>query len=136
MSSREQNIELVRAAFEAFERGDVEAINELLDPAVEVHISDSLMNAGTWSGIDGFWESVAGWLEAWDDYRLEVRSVEAIDERAVLAEGYQSGTGRASGVPVEMVAYWLFVISDGRCARYELHATREGALSALGSSPR
>jgi len=131
MSERERNRELIERAFEAFENGDVEAVNAGLDPEIEVVISDQLANSGRWVGVDGFWESVSSWLEAWDEYRIEVRSIETPDDHHVLVEALQTATGRSSGVPVELATYFVFEVHDGISTRYELHASREDALAAI-----
>jgi ketosteroid isomerase-like protein len=136
MTDPRRNVELVRGAFAAFERGDVEAINRLLDPGVEVSISHELANAGTWSGVEGFWTSIGSWLEAWDEYRIELRDLDTPDDRNVIAEAHQTAIGRASGVPVELTTFFLFEIRDELCTRYGLYATREAALAAIESAPR
>jgi ketosteroid isomerase-like protein len=136
MSRQDENIALVREAFAAFESGDVEAVNRLLDPGVEVSISQELANAGTWSGIEGFWTSIASWMEAWDEYRIELRGFDTPDDRNVIAETHQIATGRTSGVPVELTTFFLFEIRDGLCTRYALYASREAALAAIESAPR
>src|SRR5919108_496498 len=106
MSERERNRELVASAFDAFQRGDVEAVNAALDPEIEVVISDRLANSGTWRGVDGFWESVSSWLEAWDEFRIQVQSVDTPDDDHVIVEARQTATGRSSGVPVELTTYF------------------------------
>lgn len=131
MSDRERNRESVERAFEAFRSGDVETVNAGLDPDIEVVISDKLANSGTWSGVDGFWESISSWLEAWDEYRIDVRSIEAPDDHHVLVEAQQTATGRSSGVPVELTTYFLFEVNDGISTRYELHASHEDAMAAI-----
>jgi ketosteroid isomerase-like protein len=133
MSERERNRELTAKAFDAFRRGDVEAVNSALDPEVVVVISDELANAGTWTGIDGFWESVSGWLEAFDDYKIEVEAIETPDDDHVIVEARQTAKGRSSGVPVELTTYFLFEIHEGITTRYELHASRDDALAAMAS---
>ena len=93
MSERERNRELAARAFDAFERGDVEDVNSALDPEIEVVIADGLANAGTWHGIDGFWESVSTWLEAFDDYNIEVQGIETPDDDHVIVEARQTAKG-------------------------------------------
>ena len=131
MSERERNRELAARAFDAFQRGDVEAVNSALDPEIEVVIADGLANAGTWHGIDGFWESVATWLEAFDDYKVEVQGIETPDDDHVIVEARQTAKGRASGVPVELTTYFLFEMREGISTRYELHASRDDAMAAI-----
>ena len=131
MSEHERNRELVAAAFEEFQRGDVEALNRRFDPEIEVMISDKLANSGTWKGIDGFWEATSGWLEAWDEYSIEVLGIETPDDEHAIVEAHQTAKGRLSGVPVELIAYFVFWIDDEITKRYELHASREDALAAI-----
>jgi ketosteroid isomerase-like protein len=131
MSERERNRDFAARAFEAFRRGDAEAVNSGLDPEVEVVIADSLANPGTWRGIDGFWESVTSWLEAFDDYDIEVESIETPDDSHVVVEARQTAKGRSSGVPVELTTYFLFEVRGGRTARYELHSSRGDAMAAI-----
>ena len=61
MSSREHRERLVREGFEAFNRGDAEAVLAVLDPAVESHVGPSLANTGTWHGHAGFLEMLGTW---------------------------------------------------------------------------
>jgi ketosteroid isomerase-like protein len=131
MSERDRNREFVAEAFGAFKRGDVDAVNAGLDPEIEVLISEALANPGRWKGVDGFWESISSWMEAWDDYTVEVLSLETPDDRHVIAEARQMATGRSSGVPVDLTTYFLFEIRDGRATRYELHPTRDDAVAAM-----
>ena len=131
MSERDRNRELVADAFTAFQSGDVEAITAVLDPEIEVMISDRLANAGTWKGVEGFWQSVSTWLEAFDDYSVEIRAIETPDDDHVIVEARQIAKGRSSGVPVELTTYFLFEVHDGLSTRYELHASREDAMAAI-----
>ena len=131
MTERERNRELVAAAFEAFQRGDTEAVNAGLDPEIEVVISDRLANSGRWSGIDGFWEATVSWLEAFDDYSIEVQSIDTPDDEHVIVEARQTAKGRSSGVPVELTTYFVFWVEDAISRRYELHASRDDAVAAI-----
>jgi ketosteroid isomerase-like protein len=133
MSERDQNRERVAESFAAFQRGDVDAVNAGLDPNIEVVISGQLANSGTWTGIDGFWKSISSWLEAFDDYEIEVLGIDTPDDHHVIVEALQTATGRASGVPVNLTTYFVFEIHDGISTRYELHASRDAAMAAVRS---
>jgi ketosteroid isomerase-like protein len=130
MSERDRNREMVAEAFAAFQRGDVEAVNAGLDPEIEVVISDQLANSGRWTGVEGFWKSISSWLEAFDDYEIEVLSIDTPDDDHVIVEALQAATGRSSGVPVNLTTYFVFEVHDGIATRYELHASRDAALAA------
>jgi ketosteroid isomerase-like protein len=131
MSERDRNRAFVAEAFTAFQRGDVEAVNAGLDPEIEVVISDQLANSGRWTGVEGFWKSISSWLEAFDDYEIEVLAIDTPDDHHVIVEALQTATGRSSGVPVDLTTYFLFEIHDGVSTRYELHASRDAAMAAV-----
>jgi ketosteroid isomerase-like protein len=131
MSERERSRDLVERAFKAFQDGDVGGLNALLDPGIRVLISDRMANAGRSSGIDGFWETIGRWLEAWDEYRIELRGIETPDNRHAIAKTLQTATGRSSGVPVTLTAHMLFEFRDGLAVRFELHPSRDDALASV-----
>jgi ketosteroid isomerase-like protein len=56
----QENVEVVRAGFEAYNRGDVDALLGLLDPQVEW--TDQFVEGGTFRGREGVHEFL-GW--AW-----------------------------------------------------------------------
>jgi hypothetical protein len=74
---------------------------------------------------------VTAWNEAWGEIDTNVVSVEAPDDRHVIAEIHQTATGDASGVPVEMVVFYLLEIRDGKAVRFHIHADRDAALEAV-----
>ena len=122
---------LARAGIEAFNRGDAQVVTAMLHPAVEAHVSDAMVNPGTWHGLDGFAEGIGAWNDAWDDLRLEVLDAETIDARNVLLYVHQTAVGPGSGVPVAMDVVLLFEIEDGRARRFHVHPDREAALAAV-----
>ena len=85
MSSREHRERLVREGFEAFNRGDAEAVLAVLDPAVESHVGPSLANTGTWHGHAGFLEMLRIWGEAFATQRNTLVSLSFPDDDHVIA---------------------------------------------------
>jgi ketosteroid isomerase-like protein len=124
-------MELVRAAFEAFNDEDIEGVVPVLHPEIESHVSPRMMNAGTWHGIDGYREMAAAWFEAWEGLRYEMVELEAPDDRNVLATLRQLATGRGSGVPVEMDVVFLVEVDDGLARRIHIYPDRESAEAAI-----
>ena len=131
MAERERNVALAREGIAAFNRGDADAVAATLHPEVETHISERMVNPGTWHGLAGFAEGIGSWTEAWDDLNFEVLEVEAVDDRHVLALVHQTATGPGSGVPVAMDAVLLFEFEDGRARRFHVHPDRESAQAAI-----
>ena len=123
------NVELTRG-FEAFERGDVEAVRRTLHPDIEVHTSAEVGEEGTYRGPDGFDRWVAVWLEAWEEFRTEVQEVEEVDDRNVLVHVNQWGRGRDSGLRVDRTVTFLVTVQDGKTTRLHIYGDREAALAA------
>jgi ketosteroid isomerase-like protein len=127
------HVELARAGFEAFNRGDIEAVLEMLDPDVEVHSVAEVGEEGTYHGHQGYLEWTGIWLDAWSEFTLEILDIEEIDDENVLVHSRQVGKGKGSGVEVEQFGIYLFTVRNGLATRLHLYATREDALAAARS---
>jgi ketosteroid isomerase-like protein len=128
---QQRNLELTRRGFEAYNAGDYEGVVALLHPDVELYADDELLNGGSFHGHDGFMQWSAEWLEAWDEFRIEARSIETLGENAILVDTHQIARGAGSGVDVEMDVFWAFEARDGKLRRMHLYAARERALDAI-----
>jgi ketosteroid isomerase-like protein len=130
-SSPEENLALVRAAIDAYNRGDIGSIVEILDPEIEVYAEPGLVNAGTYHGIDGFTTWVTEWIDAWESPRNEIHRIEAVGDHHVLAEIDQRARGAGSGVEVEMRLVYMFEERDGRARRLHLYRGWDAAAAVV-----
>jgi ketosteroid isomerase-like protein len=121
--SRRTNVELVRAGFEAFERGDGEFVLSQMDPEIEIYSPPELANSGSFRGPEGYTRWVTDWLEAWDDFNVGTLhdQIEAVGDRHVLIPIHQTAVGRGSGVPVELDLCFMAEIADGRMTALHLY---------------
>ena len=126
----ESNVDVVRTALDAFNRGDQAALLALFTDDAEVYSTEALPNAGRFKGREGYLEWVGAWLDAWDHFIVEPLDYEAIDDRRVVAPVRQRGRGRHSGVEIEMSVVYLFELEAGKVRRFELHVDRPSALAA------
>ncbi len=129
----EQNVETVRVAFEAFNRGDQERMAELVDPEVEFHGTVGGLEEGRvargQSQIDETFEAED--LEAWEERRLEPEEfIDAGDSVVVLVHEYRRGRG--SGVELESDTAIVIGLRDGRVVRIQGYMDRAAALEAAG----
>lgn len=134
----EANVELVRRAWEAFERGDAQTAFEIFDPDVEWDVSHDvwgdIVGGGHYRGPQG----VATWLrdlyEAWESFEMSTDEVlDAGDDRVVCVL-IARGKGRASGLEVEHRPAGVATLRGGRIVRIVWYPTREEALAAAGRS--
>jgi hypothetical protein len=99
---------------------------------VEVGGAPELPNSGSYHGYDGFITWITQWLDAWDEFRIEVLDMRAVDDEHVLVEVEQHGRGRGSGLEVTQrgLAY-LVTARDGVVVRLFLYPDRAAALRAI-----
>jgi ketosteroid isomerase-like protein len=120
---------VVGAVVDAFNRGDLEATLEHVDPEVTVH--DPARTGASYRGhteLLRFWRE---WLETWDDYRIEPAELVESGEEVFLA-CRQTGRGRASGLEVDQDLYLVLGIRGGRITEFRIYADRGQALASAG----
>ena len=119
-SQQDENVARVRAAIDAYNRGDLEYVLEALDPEVEVYAAPGLVNSGTYRGIEGFKRWMSQWVEAWKSFRIDVLKIEPTGDHHVLAEVTQRAQGAGSGVEVEMRVAYVFELRGDRTTRFHI----------------
>jgi ketosteroid isomerase-like protein len=127
------NLELVRAIYANWERGDWSSV-EWADPEIEFVIPDGAAR-GSWTGLAGMAEGWRGWLGAWKDYGVTVDEFRELDEERVLVLVHQRGRGKASGLEIGQMSAKgasLFHVRDGKVTRLIFHIDRERAFADLG----
>ena len=128
------NVELVRAAWKAWEHGDMEAIFAFYDPEIvwdQTHYG-AAEHSGLYQGHDGIRQFFREWLAPFDSYYA--RPEEFIDAGdAVVVRLRQGGRGKQSGAKVEMPPYWqVYRLRDGRAVRIEVYLSESEAFKAVG----
>jgi ketosteroid isomerase-like protein len=123
-----RNLELARAGYEAFQRSDLEGVLALTDPEVEIYLPNTLPNSGTYRGHEGYITWIGQWLDAWENFRIEVLAMEPVGERHVVTTIHQSAMGRGSGIPVEMDVAYMTDIREGKVIALQMYLAREEAI--------
>lgn len=122
---------MVRAGYEAFNRGDMEAALGTLHrdiewwPAADEPITDP------YRGHDGHRRMVAAIREAVPDLQIEVEELFAAGDCVVACLRFW-GRGRDSGVPVEIRETHLARLRDGEVIEVREYREKEAALEAVG----
>jgi uncharacterized protein len=128
----EEDLRVVRTAFEAYFRGDLPAMLETVDPDVIVTQLPDQPDFREFHGHEGLLQAMSGWLDTWDDWSIEVDSMRSVG-RHVLVRCLQSGRGRGSGVPMEAETYFVFTLRAERVVRWQMFDSEQRALEATGS---
>jgi ketosteroid isomerase-like protein len=125
----EARVGLVRAVFEAVDRGDMDAGLSMCTEDIELlPLSAVGIEGRSYRGHDGIREWQREREETWD-LRIVIDEVELIGDRA-LALGRLRTRGRASGVEVELAAGWVLDFRDDMVARVEAFSHPADARSA------
>ena len=131
----EQNVEIVRTAFAAFGRGDIDAVLRLCADNIAITQPPELPGVSREQhGHRGVLEAFAIWPEQWDDYRIEILRIAAAPADRVFVATRTRGRGRQSGVEVEMDISFAFSIRDARISEMRIFMQEGDALEAAGLS--
>jgi len=123
----QENVEIVRRTYAAFERGDLEAALEDADPNLITYREEP--EARTWHGREGFLESLADWTEGFDEFSATPEDFLDAGDR-VIVRVHQSAVGRSSGAPVEADFWFVHTLGDGSITRLDIFASKAQALEA------
>jgi ketosteroid isomerase-like protein len=127
----QENVEIVREANAAFNRGDLDALLDYCTDDVDFRAAEgALDDHGPIQGKDALRAFMQDWLDMFDDFRTE--PVELIDagEDKVIAVVRISGRAKLSGVETDMTYAELSTLRDGKVARSRQFFTRAEALEA------
>ena len=131
----QENAEVIRAWYEAFNRRDFDQITTYAHTEFEIKPLPALI-AMTGDQIKGYEEAKRFWssfFEGFDEIQVEPRGEILQVGEMVVADLRWSGRGR-NGIEVEQFHTDLWFFRDGRIARVEGFATRTEALEAAGLS--
>src|SRR5207302_5816303 len=112
-----QNVEVVRALYDAWAREGFPGPTGLLDPEIEYVNPEGAVEPGTRHGIDEFARAVEKVFEGWATWRMEPERFESIGNQVAVVLRY-TARGRSSGVEVEGRESALWTLRDGRVIRY------------------
>jgi ketosteroid isomerase-like protein len=135
LTSRER-IELVGSAFEAWNRGDIDAFaGHTAEDVAWLEVSGRPEGGGDSEllGRDRLRESLKSLFDAWERYHLEAERIEDLGDR-VVAIVRETARGRASGVEVEGRWGYVLTVKDGQIVRVEAYRDAERALQVTGLS--
>jgi ketosteroid isomerase-like protein len=133
----QENVDLVRRGFEAFNLGgrEARASEAMLAPDVVWEVAIGIGDFdGVYNGraeVRRFWQT---WMAEFEDMHLDIDELVGCGER-VFSAVRLLGRGRHSGVVVPTTTVFpVFTLRDGLMVRYQLFADRQRALEAAGLS--
>ena len=128
----QENVEVVRAAFEAGNSGDMDALREMYDPDVIVRPFEDWPEPGPYMGR----EAVMRWFEqlreTWDADALEpIGDFIDIGDRVAVRQIWR---GAGSGPEANLEMTWVGTVRKGKIVFVEFFWDHAEALEAVGLS--
>ena len=131
----QENVEIVRSIFAAWERGDYTSA-EWADPEIEFVGFDG-PTRGSWTGLAAMAEAWRETLTAFEELRAVADEYRVLDDARVLVLMHFSGRGNTSGLElgdIRMNGANLFHVRDGKVTRLVTYWDRERAFADVGLS--
>ena len=126
----EENVEVVKAAYEAWNTADMDAFRELLSSDVIARPPEDWPEPGPFVGREAFMRWCEQLRETWDADRLEVIGdyIHAAD-RVVVRQIWH---GAGYGPEADMEMTWVGTVRKGRIVAIEFFWDHDEALEAAG----
>jgi uncharacterized protein len=128
----EENVEVVRQIFEAFNSRDWAAWESHHHPDLEWSDPPELPGGGIHRGLGGIRRFLDEVLETADEWQVEIDAIESAGEDRVLMRGRSVLVGRASGMALEDPLFQVFDVKQGRVSRVQTFRSSDEALDAAG----
>ena len=112
------NVQVLRKMEELFNGRDLDAYLELLDPAVEWHVSPEDPDTSVHDGREEVRAYLEGWVDAFADLRIQTKVVSEAGDRVLTMIRF-TGRGTGSETPLDERVSFLFSFSAGRLAKVE-----------------
>jgi ketosteroid isomerase-like protein len=127
----QENVDLVRSLYAAWNTGDYRRALALIDPEIEVESVAGSISAGTYRGHAGLSQLLEEFWSQFDDRRSEVKEYIPTGDDVVTSVLHY-GRGKKSGIEVEMYHWHQWTLRDGKVVRWRLFSDRREAFEAAG----
>ena len=130
----QENVEIVRRSFAAYDSGGLDAVAEFWHRGIEWRAVEGYIDdVGVIRGPDGMRQYYEQWEETFDAIRIEIEELIEEDDQVVAV---LRSVGRMKDSDAEIDIRYAAVISirDGKIAGGREYTTREQALEAAGLS--
>src|SRR3954451_8161348 len=133
--SMDEDVAVLRDAYEALNHGDVGRALAVLDEDAEWTEHSDLPEAGTYRGRDAIRAFLEGFLESWQDFDQEIEDM-ITGQGRVLIMLCSRVRGRGSGINVEAAYAHLWTMERGHAVRVDAYFDRDQGLRALRAAAR
>jgi ketosteroid isomerase-like protein len=130
----EENIELLRRAWESFVGRDPSGL-DYLHPDVEFEVGpEFLPDGGVFRGREGFREVVTRWAGPWGAYRQEPQEFIDLGGDLAIVVARTSVRSQDTGLELDSEMVYLYTLSEGKIRRIQMARDRAAALRLAAES--
>jgi len=125
----QENVEIVRMGYEAWNRGDLDHIRRMIDDSFEWREALEVPGAGTRRGRAEFDRYLRSFPHFWRQFEFEPVEIRDAGDR-VLAVVVERGRSARSDVEVSQLFVHVWTLRAGKAVRLEGFYDKESALRA------
>jgi ketosteroid isomerase-like protein len=129
----QENVNIVKRGYEASNQTG-KLSREVLAPDFVLDLTESAPDFGIVRGIEASEQALRGYMETFDEFRVEIEEVIHADEGQVVTAVSNTGRLRESDSTVTSHFFHVFTLEDGKVVRWSVHVDRDHALEAAGLS--
>ncbi len=127
----QENVDIVEQMVEAFNRRDLDRLEEGSTPDMEWATAMGAIEAEVFKGPEGAEAYIERLGDAWEEFRTIAEDVRDVGEQVVML-GRIVGRGKGSGAAVEMPLGQVYDLRDGKVCRILSYLDHGEALKAVG----
>ena len=127
----QENVEAVKRAYGALNRGDMPTVLGLCDPDIVFDNTNAAFDAAVYQGHEGLVEYFSLGQEMWKTQRFELQEVIPLGEDRVLVLQRTVSVGR-DGVETIARNASVLTLKQGKATHIKLFQTKADALEAVG----
>jgi ketosteroid isomerase-like protein len=124
----QENVEVVRRIYDAWNEGAISRLNDLFDEQVELRLNVMM---GPYLGRNGVRQFVADLVADWSLLAMTIEDAVVGGDQVVVVVR-EEGIGRSSQVPITSIENHVWTVRDGRAFRADAYPSRAKALEAAG----
>ena len=126
----QENVEVVRGLYEAWNRSGGVFRLEYVDPGIEVEFVGGIFD-GSYRGRAGLLKALESFWGPFEETRIEVEDCFPTGDDVVVTVRYY-GRGKTSGVETDLRGWHVWTLRDRKVVRWRVLGTRREALEAVG----
>jgi ketosteroid isomerase-like protein len=129
----EENVEVVRQAYEAFSHAGLDGLLEHFHPDIEYDLMAAIGPfAGMYYGRAAVRSFLADYFESWDYVQMVPEDFIAVGDDHVVVPLRMHMRGKGSGAVVEAQTNNVWTLRDGKAVRIGVYNSQAEALEAAG----